>query len=163
MQRRRFVQGAALLALAPVLGAHASVPEATLAKLKESSLVYLTPLRSNGAESRCHSEIWFQEHDGDIYLVTSSDAWRARAIKSGLTRARIWVGEFGQWQEGTDTFRSAPMIEASGSVVTDAAVQDTVLGLMGEKYRSGWLVWGPRFRNGINEGTRVMLKYSANA
>jgi hypothetical protein len=162
MLRRRFVQAAALIAAAPALKARAGLPDAALVELRKSPLVYLSPLRSNGAESRCHSEIWFQEHEGAVYLVTSADAWRARAVQSGLTQARIWVGDFGEWKPGNDTFRAAPTFDATGSAVTDAATQDAVLERMGEKYRASWLVWGPRFRNGLKERTRVMLKYVAN-
>lgn len=162
MLRRRFVQAAALIAAAPALNARAALPDATLAALRESPLVYLSPLRSNGAESRCHSEIWFQEYEGAVYLVTSADAWRARAVQSGLTRARLWVGDFGEWQKANDAFRAAPTFDATGSLVTDATTQDAVLERMGEKYRSSWLIWGPRFRNGLKERTRVMLKYVAN-
>jgi hypothetical protein len=160
VHRRQFLQGAAIAALAaPLLRARGEVPAATQRALEESPLVYLTPLKSNGEESRCHSEIWFVAHAGAIYLVTASDAWRARAVKAGLTRARIWVGDFGVWTKAGDRFRTAPMFEATASIVTDPAVHAAVLEPMGEKYRSGWITWGPRFRNGLQSGTRVMLQY----
>lgn len=40
----------------------------------ESDLVYVTPMRSNGAESRCQAEVWFVEDGGDAVVVTASDA-----------------------------------------------------------------------------------------
>jgi hypothetical protein len=161
MQRRRFIEMAALLAAMPAARARAAAPAAAATGLETSQLVYLTPLKADGSESTCHSEIWFQAYEGDVYVVTATEAWRARAIRAGLTKARIWVGDFGPWKESKDAFRQAPTFLATGSVVSDAAVHDAVLKRMGEKYASGWLTWGPRFRNGIESGTRVMLKYAA--
>ncbi len=140
--------------------AHAGLPEATRTALANSEVVYLTPLKSDGAESKCKAEIWFVEDGGSVFVVTASTAWRARAIAKGLTKARLWVGDFGTWTKANDAFRSAPMLETVGSVVTEADVQSRVLGHMGEKFRSGWLVWGPRFRDGIKDGSRVMLRYT---
>jgi hypothetical protein len=137
----------------------ANLPEATQAALRESDVIYLTPLKADGAESRCKAEIWFVEDEGAMYLVTSAQAWRARAIAQGLTRARVWVGEFGTWTDAKDAFRAAPMLETVGSRVTDEQAQARVLERMGEKYRLSWLVWGPRFRNGLADGSRVMLQY----
>ncbi len=161
--RRSFMAStAATLAAVVALprSARAALAADTLKALTDSDVVYLTPLKRSGAESTCKAEIWFVEDNGAIYLVTSASAWRARAIGKGLTRARIWVGEFGTWTDAKDAFRAAPTFEADGSVVATTEDQGHVLAIMGEKYRASWLVWGPRFRNGLADGSRVMLRYT---
>ena len=136
------------------------LPDTTRAALIESGLVYLTPLKSDGAESACHAEIWFAFDGNDLYLVTAADAWRARAIANGLDQARIWVGDFGNWKKAGDRFREAPELMASGTVVSDEAGIEHGLKLLGDKYSVEWVVWGPRFRGGLAEGSRVMLRYT---
>ena len=156
--RRTFVAGTALapaLLIAPRLWA-----DATNA-LQSSKLVYLTPLKSDGEESRCKAEIWFAFHDGDVYVVTQADAWRAEAVRQGLNQARIWVGDFGIWTDADDAFRAAPQLETTASLETDAEAQTQVLQNMGEKYADdGWSRWGPRFRTGLDDGSRVMIRYT---
>ena len=43
------------------------------------AVVYLTPLRSDGSESRCHAEIWFVADGDDVFVCTPGDSWRAQA------------------------------------------------------------------------------------
>ena len=156
--RRTFVAGSALapaLFIAPRLWADAT------AALQSSKLVYLTPLKSDGEESRCKAEIWFAFQDNAVYVVTQADAWRAEAVRQGLTQARIWVGDFGVWTDAEDAFRAAPQLETTASLETDADAQARVLQNMGEKYADdGWGRWGPRFRSGLDDGSRVMIRYA---
>ena len=118
-----------------------------------------TPIKSDGEESKCHSEIWFAHHESEIYLVTPHDAWRSEAIRKGLDQARIWVGDFGGWQNN-DKFKTAPSYMAKASIVKagDPAIE-RCLAIMGKKYPSEWGKWGPRFRAGLNDGSRVVLRY----
>jgi hypothetical protein len=134
--------------------------DALRSALDDSDLIYITPLKGDGSESRCHAEVWFAFDGTNVYVVTSSAAWRARNIRAGRTQARAWVGEFGNWQRANEAYRAAPELLATGSIVTDAAEQTRVLELLGDKYSLQWLVWGPRFRNGIADGSRVMLQYA---
>ena len=53
-----------------------------------------------------------------------------------------------------------PALEARAAFVPGAPEQNMVLDAMGEKYHSEWFRWGPRFRNGLADGSRVMLRYS---
>ena len=148
------------MAAAPFPVRAAALPDATLRSLGTSHTIYITPLKKGGAESKCHAEVWFA-YDGDnIFVVTSSKAWRARAISLGLTQTRMWVGEFGVWQRATEAFRKAPELTAIGALVTDAAAQSQVLDTFGTKYKAEWSSWGPKFRNGLKDGSRVMLRYS---
>jgi len=149
------------IAAAPLqLRAAATLPEATLKSLGDSQTIYITPLKKGGAESKCHAEVWFAYDGTDIFVVTASKAWRARAISLGLTQARMWVGEFGVWQRATEAFRKAPEFTAIGAQITDNATQARVLERFGSKYSAEWSSWGPKFRNGLKEGSRVMLRYS---
>lgn len=132
--------------------------------LQTSKLVYLTPIKSNGQESRCKSEIWFTHLDNSVFVVTDSGAWRARALDLGLNRARIWVGEFGTWKEADGAFRQGPELMATGSLEADAEVQARVLEAMGGKYDGdGWSNWGPRFKTSLADGSRVMIRYALDA
>ena len=127
--------------------------------LAGTDLVYLTPLRSDGAESRCQAEVWFVAEGTDIWVVTATDAWRARAVRSGRTRARLWIGDLGVWTRAEGKYRELPSLDAEASLVTDAALHNHVLSLFGAKYPVSWVLWGPRFRKGLADGSRVMLCY----
>lgn len=134
-------------------------PAAIEAALAESELIYVTPLRADGRESACQAEVWFAADGADAFIVTASDAWRARAVKSGLSRARVWIGDVGVWRDSDRAYRNLPSMEAQASVITDPNEHARVLELFGDKYTLEWVIWGPRFRNGLEEGSRVMLRY----
>ena len=157
LSRRRIVLGASLTPFLPLLG---EVVDSTQEALTKSRLIYLTPIKSDGSESKCKGEIWFL-YDGDshVHVVTQYEAWRANAIRQGLTSARIWVGEFGIWTRAGDSYRTAPELMLEGAIEDDVSAQDTVLSTMGEKYTDEWGVWGPRFREGLRDDSRVMLRY----
>ena len=156
ISRRALLKTTAAVALLP-LAARAVDQEA------ESRLVYITPIQSSGAESSCQSEVWFANHAGAMYVVTSAEAWRAEAVRRGLTSARIWVGDVGPVGRSGGKYRDLPKVEASASLETDAGVQAEVLAAMGGKYNDEWGTWGPRFKNGLADGSRVMLKYVPTA
>ena len=160
MNRRIFTAGMACIAIAPaVLWTRPTLASRRQA-LATSKLVYLTPIKSNGEESRCQAEIWFAYHDGDVFVVTPPDAWRAEAVTRGLTSTRLWVGEFGVWTQSDGAYREAPMAMAQASLEDDASVQAQVLEALGAKYADdGWTRWGPRFKEGLADGGRVMIRY----
>jgi len=90
--------------------------------------------------------------------VTASDAWRARAINRGLSAARVWIGDVGVWNSDA-RYKALPSVEMTGDTITDEATQSEVLELFGDKYTLEWVLWGPRFRKGLADGSRVMLRY----
>lgn len=126
--------------------------------IDESALIYLTPLHRDGSESRCQAEVWFVHQGGEVMVVTASDAWRARAIKGGLSAARVWIGDVGVWNSDA-RYKALPSVEMTGDTITDEATQSEVLELFGDKYTLEWVLWGPRFRKGLADGSRVMLRY----
>ena len=81
--RRRLLGALGLSVLGATPAAALARSEQTAAALDtalaESPLLYPSPLRSNGALSRCQAEVWFQALPGAAVVVTRSDAWRARA------------------------------------------------------------------------------------
>lgn len=161
--RRDLVVALAVAPAVPLLARTTSAAAAEAApsdKLETSQLVYITPIKSNGEESRCKAEIWFIHHDGDVMVVTPPETWRAQAVERGLTRARLWVGEFGVWTQADGAFRKAPEFMATASIESDAEVHARVLAAMGGKYaQTGWGRWGRRFQDGLADGSRVMIRY----
>jgi hypothetical protein len=169
MLTRRTILGTAagvtVFGLLPGVG-RAAAPSALAGRADEVSaalaatdVVYLTPLRADGAESRCQAEVWFVADGTDVYVVTAVEAWRARAVRSGLEGARIWIGDLGVWTGTDGRYRSLPQVDAAAAFVTADADQQRVLELFGSKYPVSWVLWGPRFRNGLADGSRVMLRY----
>lgn len=166
--RRDLLVGMAFAPTIPMLARIAFAGEEKTAiapdALSSSQLVYVTPIKSDGEESRCKAEIWFAYHEGHVYVVTPPDAWRSQAVRRGLTKARLWVGEFGVWTEADGAFRQAPELMATAAIETDADIQARVLAAMGEKYaETGWGAWGQRFRDGLTDGSRVMIGYVVDA
>ena len=159
LTRRSFVAGAVGLAVFPPR-ARASVPGAALS---ESPFVYVSPLRSDGAESTCHGEVWFAWLDGAVALVTSHESWKARALARGLARARIWVGDYGRWKRlgvRNEAFRNGPHFEARARRSRDAALLDRMMEQYRTKYPAEIGKWEPRFREGFASGKRVLLVYA---
>ncbi len=137
------------------------VSKAAAAATETSKLIYITPIKSDGKESACHAEVWFYADGADLLVVTKPELWRSQAIERGLDRARIWVGDHGVWKRSNDAFRNAPsflaQVEHSSS---DAEAVGRTLKAMGTKYADeGWSTYGPRFKEGLEDGSRVLLRY----
>lgn len=164
LNRRQFILGGTALLLTGMRArpAIAAAP-AALAALDNSKLIYLTPLLADGRESACHAEIWFVHHKEEIYVCTRSTAWRTMALKRGLNRARIWIGEFGAWTKAKDAFRAAPTLVLEGRLETEPAMLAEVLDVFGQKYAAEWDKWGPRFRDELADGSRALLRYRVAA
>ena len=137
----------------------AAAAPAAVAALDKSQLVYLSPIVSGGRDSRCHAEVWFVHHEGAVFVCTQASAWRAEALRRGFTRARLWVGEFGVWTRADERYLSAPYLEVGGRQIDDPIVHAAVLPVFGRKYADEWDRWGPRFRDGLADGSRVLLRY----
>jgi hypothetical protein len=163
-RRELLIAGAATALVPRALRAGASgLSAAAQAALGTSPLVYVTALKRDGSESRCHAEVWFVQDGDSALVVTGSDRWRAQAIQKGLTRARVWVGDHGVWDpRGKDiAYQGAPSFLAAASLETTPAQHDHALSLFGSKYTKEWGSWGPRFKNGLAGGSRVLIRYRA--
>jgi hypothetical protein len=133
-----------------------------LRALAESPYVYVSPLRSDGEESRCHGEVWFGWIDGAVVLNTGSETWKARSVRRGRDRARIWVGDFGRWKGKlgkNEDFRSGPAFDARAEFVEDVRVLDRLLAQYDEKYPAEIGKWRDRMRNGFADGSRSLIRY----
>jgi hypothetical protein len=141
-------------------------PDVTAA-LEKSEFVYVSPLKSDGTESRCHGEVWFAWIDGAVVLTSASTTWKARAAAKGLPRARIWTGDHGRVKSSlgmaNEEFRKGPSFDARVSVVKDAALVDRMLAVYDKKYPKEIGKWRDRMRAGNADGTRVLLRYTPEA
>jgi hypothetical protein len=165
LDRRRFLIGAgvALGFLALPRGAAAQArplaPE-TQRALETSRLVYVSPLLADGRESRCHGEVWYFADGGDAVLATSRDGWKARALRRGRDRARLWFGDFGRYRSWRDQLAGAPGCDARARFDPDPAVFERLLAAFAKKYPDEWSKWEPRFRAGVADGSRLVVRYS---
>ena len=129
--------------------------------LEKSPFVYVSPLKADGKESRCHGEVWYAWIDGAVVLTSASTSWKARAAKKGL-RARIWVGDHGRVKTlgiGNEAFRAAPSFDARVAVVKDPALVERMLKVFDEKYPKEIGSWRDKMRAGNADGSRVLLRY----
>jgi hypothetical protein len=130
-----------------------------LAAAKTSPLVYVSPLKQDGTESRCHGEVWFFVDGGDVVLATSVKSWKARALGLGRKQARVWVGDFGPYSGAKEKVAAAPTFLANATLDRDPAVFARLLDAFAAKYPDEWDKWKPRFEQGYGEGSRVVIRY----
>jgi hypothetical protein len=154
--------GLGVAALLPRAGRAADfeLPEATAVALARSGLVYISPLRADGQESRCHGEVWFLADRGDVLIATSPSGWKARALARGLDRARIWVGDFGRISRARPRLASAPSFRASARLDADPVAFQRLLDGYARKYERHWGHWARTFRDEYAAGTRVLIRYA---
>ena len=169
MNRRTFIAGSAAWLLWPQVSGAAHHEKArglsadTLKLLDASPYVYVSPLKSDGNESRCHGEVWYAWFDEAVYLNAAAGTWKARAVGKGLTRARVWVGDHGRWKgliSNNEAFRAAPHFEATVERVTDAAANERLLSIFDTKYKGSFDSWRDKMRDGFASGDRVLLRYT---
>jgi hypothetical protein len=163
-RREVLIAGAAAALLPGALRAEAgALSPAARTALGTSALVYVSALKRDGSESRCHAEVWFAGDGDSALVVTGAEAWRANAIGKGLNRARLWVGDFGAWSGSADDkrYQGGATFLAEATLEKAPAVHDHALTLFGSKYTKEWASWGPRFKNGLADGTRVLIRYRA--
>jgi len=166
IDRRRFLAASLALLLWPLARtrrANAAALDAASTKALESSpLVYISPLRSDGKESRCHGEVWYAWIDGTVVINTAFDRWKARSVRAGLDRARIWVGDFGRVKGlvgANEEFRKGPVFEARAEFVKDSAVLDRLLEQYESKYPAEIAKWRGPMRSGFEDGSRMLIRY----
>jgi hypothetical protein len=166
VSRRSFLRGAALaagsLALpgAARLASAYELPAPAVDAIGQSPLVYVSPLRSSGSESQCHGEVWYVTDGHDVLVMTAADRWKAEAIGKGLDSARLWVGDHGMWKSAGGAFKKSPSFVASARFEKDPTSRAKALAAFGKKYPDEWDKWGPRFRNGLADESRVLIRYA---
>ena len=111
--------------LCPAPARAATLPAATEAALRDSSLIYVATRRRNGALSAI-KPIWFYYDDGKIFFTTEPGSWKAKRIAAG-SPLYIWVGS-----------ERGPFVQGTAERVTDSALVDR----MGEAYaKKYWIAW----------------------
>ena len=173
IDRRRLLEAMVGLLCAHPLLARAQSPAASPPKdtsreklLAESPYVYVSPLRSNGQESSCHSEVWFGWLNGSVVVITAATTWKARSLGKGLDRARIWVGDYGRVKQlmgSNQAFRGGPSFLARAEQVRDAKTLDTLLDLYDKKYPAEIEKWRGKMRAGYQDGSRILIRYRPEA
>lgn len=116
--------------------------------LEESTYVYIASKRKDGSLSK-PAEIWFLWHEDALYVGTPPTSWRVKRIEAGRADAKIWVGK-----------PDGPAFEATGEIVKDAAIETVMMETFAKKYGSHWESYEERFRTGLADGSRVVVKYT---
>jgi hypothetical protein len=142
---RALALATALLIAAPALAGLTPEQEKQLA---EATYVYIQSERKSGDWST-PAEIWFFVDGGTLYVGTKPTSWRVKRIKAGRTKARIAIGKV-----------DGPSFEATGAVLSDAAIQDKMMVAYATKYPDGWKKHEQGFRDGFKSGERVLVAYT---
>jgi hypothetical protein len=144
---------AALTALLLVTGllstpARGELAPALQAELTRSTYVYIATTRKDGSLGKA-AEIWFLYHNGAVYVASPPTAWRVRRIKAGRPQAKIAVGK-----------SDGPSFIATGAVVNEPEVSPILFETYAKKYPDGWPKFEGKFRSGLKDGSRVLIKYT---
>jgi len=152
LTRRRFLIAAAAIGLLPATARRlwAELGADQLALLEKSEYVYISSTRQDGTLGE-PAEIWFFMHEGDLFVGTRPDSWRVKRIGWGRPQAKIWIGK-----------RDGPSYRAMGTIEKDPALQAKLFDVYGKKYPKGWKKWESSFREGFEDGTRVLVRYRAS-
>lgn len=156
MKRRHFLIGIAAATSLAGLPNRSEADELRLA-LTSSDLVYLSPVHANGELSSCQAEVWYVMLGADVLVCTDTQSWRAQAPQRGLLKTRLWAGDRGVWRSGE--YKSLPSQLLDASIERDETAIEAALMQFELKYASEWRRWGPRFRKGLADGSRTMLRY----
>jgi len=173
IDRRTLLEAMAGLLLAPAALARAQsspasppLDPALERALVESPYIYVSPLKSNGEESRCHGEVWYGWIDGSVVVITATKSWKTRSLVRGLTRSRIWVGDYGRVKKmvgSNDAFRTGPSFFARAEHVRSEETMDRLLAIYDKKYPAEIKNWRGPMRAGLADGSRLMIRYVPEA
>ncbi len=131
-----------------VRAAAAELPQSTKEALANSKYVYIATTRKDGHLGK-PAEIWFLYHNGAVYVASPPTAWRVRRIKAGRTQAKISVGK-----------PDGPSFMATGAIVNEPDVLPVMFESYAKKYPDGWPKFEEKFRTGLKDGGRVLIKYT---
>lgn len=141
----------ALVLISPLLsaapGQSAALSPELQKALDSSKYVYIQSARKDGALGK-PAEIWFMHHQGAVWVASPVTTYRVKRIKAGRTKAKVSIGK-------TD----GPAFNAKGSIVKDAEVDKVLFEALAKKYPGDWSSYEKRFRDGLADGSRVLIKY----
>jgi hypothetical protein len=137
-----------VLVATPVVPAQSAALSPELQKALDSSkYVYIQSSRKDGKLSK-PAEIWFMPYNGAVWVASPPTTYRVKRIKAGQTQAKIAVGK-----------ADGPSFNAKGSIVTDPAVNKALFETFAKKYTNEWKSLEQKFRDGLANGSRVLIKY----
>jgi hypothetical protein len=132
----------------PVVPAQSAPLSPELQKALDSSkYVYIQSTRGDGKLSKS-AEIWFMPYNGAVWVASPPTTHRVKRIKAGKTTAKIAVGK-----------PDGPSFNAQGSIVTDPEVNKAMFETYAKKYANEWKSYEQKFRDGLANGSRVLIKY----
>lgn len=123
------------------------LPAAVRDQLTSATYVYISTQRKSGGFGKA-AEIWFMYHDGAVWVGTPPTSWRVKRIKHHRPNARIAVGK-----------PVGPSFDAVGSIVKDQKVADLLFETYAKKYPDRWPAYAQKFKDGMKDGSRVLVKY----
>jgi len=126
----------------------AELPESLTQELANSKYVYIATTRKSGKLGK-PAEIWFLYHSGAVYVASPPATWRVRRIKAGRTQAKISVGK-----------PDGPSLTATGAIVNEPDVLPVMFETYAKKYPDDWPKFEDKFRTGLKDGGRVLIKYT---
>ena len=145
---RRMAAALAVLGVVQLGGARAAeLPASLRERLAASTYVYIATQRKDGSFGK-PAEIWFMYHDGAVWVGTPPTTWRVKRIKHHRPTVKIAVGT-----------ADGPSFEAVGTIVKDPKVADLLFETYAKKYPDRWPGYAERFKNGMKDGSRVLVKY----
>jgi hypothetical protein len=115
--------------------------------LDTSQYVYIQSERRDGSFGKA-AEIWFMPYQGAVWVASPVTTHRVKRIQAGRTKAKIAVGK-----------PDGPSFAAKGSIVKDPEVNTVLFETFAKKYPDGWSSYEKSFRDGLANGSRVLIKY----
>jgi len=115
--------------------------------LEKSTYVYIASSRKDGSFGS-PAEIWFMYYRGAVWVASPRTTWRVRRILAGRPKARIAIGK-----------PDGPSFMATGAIVNDRTIHEEMFRTFERKYPGSWPKYEQRFRTGLTDGTRVLIRY----
>ncbi|HKA55333.1 MAG TPA: hypothetical protein VKJ47_16905 [Candidatus Binatia bacterium] len=144
----RLLAFVAVLVAAPAVPARGAALSPELQKALESSkYVYIQSTRKDGKLGK-PAEIWFMPYNGAVWVASPPTTYRVKRIKAGQTAAKIAIGK----ADGLS-------FNAKGSIVKDPEANKAMFETYAKKYTSEWKSYEQKFRDGLADGSRVLIKY----
>lgn len=131
----------------PVPARSASLSPELQQALDSSKHVYIQSERKDGSFGKA-AEIWFMPYQGAVWVASPATTHRVKRIQAGRTKAKIAVGK-----------PDGPSFAAKGSIVKDPEVNNVLFDTFAKKYPDGWSSYEKSFRDGLANGSRVLIKY----
>jgi len=117
--------------------------------LDSAKYVYIQSTRKDGKLGK-PAEIWFFRHNDAVWVCSPATTYRVKRIKAGQTKAKIAIGK-----------PDGPSFNAKGSIVKDPEVNKVMFESFAKKYSDGWSSYEKQFKDGLADGSRILVKYEA--